>query len=176
MRFSPDSKTLATAGNYDKIVRLWDVDTATEKTTILHDDGRVNSTHFSPDGKTIVTVSSGFNSSVRLWNANTGKLEAQFPKDWNKDLKASFSPDGKTFAVAYREKVLLWDVETGAEKPTPIHSAYVDSVSFSADGKTIVTTSSGFNSNIRLWNVDNGRIKTEIPSVNFSSRYESQPG
>ena len=50
--FSPDGKTLATAGFG---IHLWDVDTATQKVRLS--EGDVDSVVFSPDGKTLATSS-----------------------------------------------------------------------------------------------------------------------
>lgn len=81
--FSPDSRTIVTAGsvlmqqvpgedgkaavkeNYEDIARLWDTTTGQQIGTLQGHEGWVRTAGFSPDGKTILTASS--DSTARLW-------------------------------------------------------------------------------------------------------------
>ena len=63
--FSPDGTTLA-AGSTDGTVRLWDMATHRQITTLTGPTGAVNSVAFSPDGKTLATGSA--DHTVRLWD------------------------------------------------------------------------------------------------------------
>ena len=61
--------------------------------------------------------------------------------------------------LPYLKKTLhikLWSVETGQEIKTLVgHSNYVTSVSFSPDGKTVVSGS--WDKKIKLWSVETGQ-------------------
>ena len=139
--FSPDGKTLATAGN-DRI-HLWDIDTATHKATLDHGresrfDGRrsVSSVVFSPDGKTLATAGVG----LHLWDVDASRIKITLlggDGPWIRSV--AFSPDGKTLATGGSE-TRLWDVDTATHKATLSRARSSDSVAFSPDGKTLATT------------------------------------
>ena len=61
--FSPDGRTLASAGNQDRTVRLWDMASGQTKAILIGHRGDIASITFSPDGRTL--ASGG-------WNGDTG--------------------------------------------------------------------------------------------------------
>jgi WD40 repeat protein len=68
--FSPDGKTLASAGD-DQSVKLWDVATGQERASLRGHGQAVMSVAFSPDGRTLASASA--DKTVRLWGMATGK-------------------------------------------------------------------------------------------------------
>jgi WD40 repeat protein len=69
----------------------------------------------------------------------------------------TFSPDGKALAGISRSALQLWDAATGRPLfPRPGHTAGVDTLAFTLDGRKLVTTSHEGNS-ARVWEVATGR-------------------
>ena len=108
--YSPDSTTLATTSRTGKgEVRLWDVNIG------LWDVGGHISTLkgyvsflYSPDGKTITTVSG--TGEVHLWDTDMGSYKTIL-KYHSRGSPIVYSPDGKTIATAsYDGTTILWDI------------------------------------------------------------------
>ena len=175
--FSPDSKSLASVSPQDSIVNIWDVRTGERRQELTGYTGSVESMSFSPDSETLATVGEG-KSFIDMWDVSTGALR-QTLGHTRRIRSISFSPDGKTLASAADDNfVLLWDVSTGALRQTlttgaaPLTTgaawAWVNTVSFSPDGKTLASadTSKGQStSNIRLWDVMTGKLRYTLTTT-----------
>jgi WD40 repeat protein len=62
--FSPDGKTLASAGG-DETIKLWDVTTGKVLQTLTGHSGYVLSVVYSPDGQTL--ASGGRDGTIKIW-------------------------------------------------------------------------------------------------------------
>jgi WD40 repeat protein len=71
LRFSPDGRTLASAGA-DRTVRLWDGSTGRLLRTLIEGDDLLYSVTFSPDSKRIAAA--GGDGLTRVWDVKTGSL------------------------------------------------------------------------------------------------------
>jgi WD40 repeat protein len=106
--FSPDGKTLASAG-WEEAVTLWDVETHTKKATINAHFSPVYSVAFSPDGK--ILAFAGGEGVIEIWDLATGKSTIA-PEEVGMCLCVTFSPNGKCLAGAGGKTgaVFLWDL------------------------------------------------------------------
>ncbi|MFD9250496.1 nSTAND1 domain-containing NTPase [Streptomyces bottropensis] len=145
--FSPDRKTLATAGA-DRTVRLWDAATGKFRATLKGHTDQVTSVAYSPDGHTLATGSA--DKTVRLWDPNTHKTRATLKEHTDQVTSVAYSPDGHTLATGSADKtVRLWDPNTHKTRATlKEHTDQVTSVAYSPDGHTLATTD-GYDTRLR---------------------------
>ena len=168
--FSPDGKTLASAGN-DKTIKLWDTATRQGLATLLGHSDLVKSVAFSSDGQILVSVSR--DGTVKLWDIATRKQLVTLELDLSYFASVAFSPDGQTLAFAsYDREVKLWDLATRKEVGTlPDQAKYVSSLVFSPDGRSLASASAD---TVKLWNIVTRREvvirsgHSRITSVAFS--------
>ena len=103
--FSPDGKTLASAGGFQWW--LWNVETRQLKAKGHHDS--IRRVRFSPGGKIFAT--GGGDHALRLWDTTTGQPTAIYWGHIRSVKDVSFSPDGKTLATGSEDgTVLLWNI------------------------------------------------------------------
>ena len=163
--FSPNGKTLASAGN-DRIIKLWDVATGEVLRTLKGHTGAVESITFSPDGRTL--ASGSWDSTIKLWDVPSGKIICTLKGHNNQGrndriTSVAFCPNGKILASgSYDHTIKLWDVVTGKELRTLTgHTDTVLSVAFSPDGKMLASGSEDHS--IKLWNVTTGQVLQTFP-------------
>lgn len=123
--FSPDGKTVATAGGGTK-VSLWDI--ATGKPTSLIDKPRQNPAPrlvFSPDGKTLVT-GGRCDRHMRLFDVARKTFIAVEAYDLYGVKAMAFSADSKTLiTVGVHDGIKRWEMPTGKpiDDPPPPEAA-----------------------------------------------------
>ena len=160
--FSPDGKTLASAGD---TLRLWNLDTMKEIGALIGHSDWVSSVTFSPDGKALASVGGRRGDrELVLWDVE-GRREIAWYEHISDDISISFSPDSKTLASMSYDygAVYLWDVATGKKENITVtrHTDDVTTASFSPDSKTLA--SGGKDETVRLWDVE---TRTEIGTLN----------
>jgi WD40 repeat protein len=140
--FRPDGKAFATASLRE--VRLWDLTGQSLLPAIRANEELVNGVAFSPGGEYVAAV--GPAGTAKVWNAANGQLVSSFEGHQGTVNSVAFHPSANYLASGDSDKeVKLWapDSPTGRPIHPPLigHTAYVDSLAFSRDGKYLATAS-----------------------------------
>lgn len=178
--FSPDSKRIVSDGS--DMAWIWDAETGERLRMLKLYTGNladlefldikytgVESTTYSPDGKTIIgcsrssigVITTGcgssyrpnYNTDVLIWDAETGDLLKALKGHAVRVQSAVYSPDGKTIVSGGEDNTIrIWNAETGALlKTLEGHTRGVQSAAYSPDGKTIMSV--GGDDTVLLWDV-----------------------
>ncbi|MBI4582951.1 MAG: protein kinase [Planctomycetes bacterium] len=145
-KWSPDGTRIATAGQ-DSLIKLWHPDQPDETPAILRGHrGAVWSIAWSPDGDRLASAST--DGTVKVWSAAPSRNGQDLPGEH----AAAWSPEGKWIAVSSRaqEAILVLDAVTRDSLAT-LHGGPVSAVSFSADGKSLVSAGPGALIRIFAW-------------------------
>lgn len=95
--FSPDGKTLATAGN-DGTARLWSIPDGRELHTLDIGGTRPTALAWSPDGTRLAVAS--VEVPVSVWDVATGRRVASLTNSPPQSYGVAWSPDGSRLATA----------------------------------------------------------------------------
>ena len=79
--------------------------------------------------------------------------------------RLAFSPDGKLLAGRGSDQIVrVWEVATGKERfAIDAHEDRVQHISFTPDGKQLITASPGLNEKIMFWDVATGKEVRSLP-------------
>jgi len=170
LAFSSSGSTVA-SGNNNGDIRIWNVDSGTELSTI-NKGFSSEIISMSTDNKMIAQVSEE-GKSIRLWdtaNQTTVKELSGHSEDIN---SLAFSPDNKTLASSSDDKTIrLWDLQNGSVKVLTGHTQGVGPIAFHPSGKLLVSVSDNsdyegeddpIDNTVRIWKVEDGTQIVAIP-------------
>jgi WD40 repeat protein len=175
-------------GNPDNTVRLWKAVTLEPIRTLPSQQEVIHSLAFSPSGK--ILTSGGSDSTVKVWSIESGQELLTFtghvPDRENTAERRprmpvnqlAFSSGGQTVGSACGTQIKLWSAATGQELHDLVNEpprlgtesratrlfdgpgSRLTTMSFSPDGKTIVTT--GPDRRLTFWALTNGREQSSL--------------
>jgi WD40 repeat protein len=146
LAFSPDDRRLALGGDD---VTVFAVDGDAADMTFGDDQDTVWALDFSPDGTRLATggcvgTQDCLSGTVRIWDVRDASERAQSPVFGSNVTDVAFSPDGRTLAVGTGlGDVHVMDAQTGELiwQAPDAHPDGIEGLSFSADGRTVVSAS-----------------------------------
>jgi WD40 repeat protein len=140
--YSPDGRRIATRGQDDDTLRIWDADSGQLVDTLAWEKSGISEIAFSADGK---RIASGKHISVNVRDISTGvELLSATSHRGSVFERFALSPDGKTLATASGDgAVRLWRSPNGTEAlvfpdEPGIHETMKADVAFSADGRQLI--------------------------------------
>lgn len=178
VELSPDGRWLASGGERDADVRLWDLKSPGSAPRVLHVAGEGEGLlrlAFSPDARRLVTSGGGAHAGLaygdggqlRLWDLSAADPSAQFSdlKGHGKPVtEIEFSPDGRRVVTASHgcdDGARLWNLNDGQRAAAPAvikHAGSIGALAFSPDGRWLVTGSGlaqecASDSTARVWDL-----------------------
>lgn len=157
--FSPDDRLVSSAGGSDEAVRIWNHVAASEVREALAHRNLTRGTTFSADGRRLLTWT---RTETNHWDVATGKLLGSIQAGSDID-PAIFNTDSSriaTYALNGRE-LRVFDATTGSLLVEPIIGAASveppaypfggQSISFSADGRFLISAKPGNARALLVW-------------------------
>lgn len=168
--FSPDGRTLALVF-FDGTLAAWSVDDPRQPTALwsVQAHQRGAGLAISPDGRLV--VSAGAESSLHAFDLATGSLLRRIPIAEGEPVACVRFHHSGLLAAASPVGVYLVDLD----KPDDDAAALIGrqprgiaDLDFLPDGRRLLTGST--DTNLRLWNLDTGRIEFSFPTGNGTVR------
>ncbi|MFM6755671.1 MAG: protein kinase domain-containing protein, partial [Dolichospermum sp.] len=156
---SPDAKIIISGGDCQKNdnircygnLKLWDMITSKEITSLEGHSQNVNALAISADGK--ILASGSDDQTIKIWNLQTNQLIHTLTDHTDTIHSLAITADGKTLVSASDDQTIkIWDLITGKLIRTlTAHKSWVRSVDISPNGVTLASGS--FDKTIKLWNI-----------------------
>ena len=173
VEWAPNGILLAST-SFDRTIKLWNLSSGECVNTLTGHEGRVWAVAWSPDSKFIASGST--DKTVRVWNSRTGELVSKFDIAGGTCLNMEWSPDGELIAaggIGDNWSIIIRHVKTQTSQILEGHTAQVNSVAWSPDGKILASVS--HDTTIRLWDRETLELKkiltghnADVHSVNWA--------
>lgn len=161
--FSPDGKTLASAGDRGHGLRIWDLVGGKQRHHLPAHENQIEAVAFSPDGSLL--ASGGDNRCISLWDMCAAREPQLLTKNNRRFTAVASTPDGKMLATAERDgSIVLWDALDGHEIcRLESWDRTAVKLTISPDGKWLAACAAV--GPIGLWDLGTGRRKAAPSGV-----------
>ncbi|MGF1460718.1 MAG: protein kinase [Leptolyngbyaceae cyanobacterium] len=153
--FNPRSATLV-SGSLDDTIKIWDLQTGAEMTTLQGHPRGVNDLRISTKGQ--VLVSCGDDGTVKVWNLSARRLIHTLEGHARDVTSVTIGHKGWTLASGSKDKTIkLWKMDKGTALKTLLGSpAAVRAVAMTPDESFLF--SGGLDNKVRLWDLKTGEM------------------
>ncbi|MCY4401732.1 MAG: sigma-70 family RNA polymerase sigma factor [Candidatus Poribacteria bacterium] len=155
--YSPDGTRLAVGSTIG--IWLYGTETGEEINFLKGHSYFVSDVVFSPNGKTLASLSSWNDYTIRLWDVPTGECKAVLSGHTQDVHSLVYSPDGKRIASESDDGTIrLWNGITGKPIATwENHTNLIKILAFNPDGRALA--GGGSDEVIRIWDVVTGELQ-----------------
>jgi WD40 repeat protein len=166
VRIFPDGRTAVTAGDYDPILRFWDVPSGRCVLQLEAARSRGGDVLLSRDGATLV---SAFFGDVRIWR----RVRAGSPPWRSRRLSSrgglALSADGRVVATGGLEgRVQLWEAETGKKTMEIRPAGAVSLLTLSSDARLVAWAMTGV---VEIYDVGRRQVVASLDSPDHEVVY-----
>ncbi len=150
-----NSPVLLAGGYFDRLVRLWRIDTG-EFTSFKGHTDAIRAIAVSPDGKSLAGGGGSADPTIKLWSVQDGRCDCNLSGHTNEVWSVAFSGDGRMLASGSTDRTIrIWSTQTGeCLQILTGHLHWVMSVVFSSQLDILV--SAGFDRTINFWDLQTG--------------------
>lgn len=132
--FHPSDDRLLVSAGRDAAVRIWDLNTLTERMTLRGHTHSPSATCWHPDG--LLLASSAWDGTIRIWNSESGELIQTLQEQSRHVLDVIWSDDGdRLYSCGDDQLVKCWIPDRlRSHRRVEVSDAWVNTLAFSADG------------------------------------------
>jgi WD40 repeat protein len=163
LAFSPNGKWIV-SGSYDGTAKVWEAKTGAEL-NLMRFGQPVTKVLFNKESQLIISGSN--DGTTKVWEATTGREISRMVL--GEQVKAlALTPDESQVAVGGNNgKMQVWKI-TGQEVLKMAHDSSISSVTFSPDGKWLLSAS--WDKTARVWNTSTGQ---EVSHITHEGRIDT---
>jgi WD40 repeat protein/SpoVK/Ycf46/Vps4 family AAA+-type ATPase len=151
---SANLPVLVAGGYFDRLVRLWNIETE-EFTSFKGHTDAIRAIAVSPDGRSLAGGGGSADPTIKLWSVQDGRCHSNLSGHTNEIWSMAFSADGRMLASSSSDRTIrIWHTQTGeCLQVLEGHRHWVMSVVFSSPA---ILVSAGFDRTIKFWDLQTG--------------------